>query len=89
MNELKDKVTVEENEINEVEEESKVKGFLAKLGTGVKKHGKKIAGVAIVGAAAVAGYVFGSRSNDDDYFDDCVGAEYQLLSESDSDESDE
>ena len=89
MKEQKDKVTVEKNEINEVKEESKVKGFIAKLRTGVKKHGKKIAGVAIVGAAAVAGYVFGSRSDDDDYFDDCVGAEYQLPSDSDSDESDE
>lgn len=89
MNELKNKVKVEKNEVNEVKEESKVKGFIAKLGTGVKKHGKKIAGVAIVGAAAVAGYVFGSRSDDDDYFDDCVGAEYQLPSDSDSDESDE
>lgn len=85
MNELKDKVKVEKNEINEVEEESEVKGFIAKLGTGVKK----IAAVAIVGAAAVAGYVFISRSDDDDYFDDCVVEEYQLSSDSDSDESDE
>lgn len=89
MNELKDNVKVEENETNEVEKEAKVKGFLTKVGAGAKKHGKKIAGVAIVGAAAVVGYVLGSKPDDDEYFDDCAGADYHPPLDSDSDESEE
>ena len=50
----------------EVVTESKFKGFMNKVGAGVKKHGKKIAGVALVAVAGAVGYVLGVKSNLDD-----------------------
>lgn len=67
---------IEENEEFEVRVEEPKKGFLSKLGTGVKKHGKKIVVGAIVAGAAVAGFVLGQKKaakgdsgEDEDYCD--------------------
>lgn len=45
-----------------VEEETK-ESFVAKAKAGIKKHGKKIAAVAVVGTVGLIGYALGSRNN--------------------------
>ena len=77
---------VENNEVTEVAtevvKESKFKDVMTKVGTGIKKHGKKIAGVALVAVAGTVGYVLGVKSNLDDcdydveYQDEVVDANY-------------
>ena len=64
--------TIEENancvEI-EVEKESKFKDFMSKAKTVIKKHGKTVAAVATVGAAALIGCAFGKKSNECGFID--------------------
>lgn len=43
----------------EVEKESKLKGMISKAKIAIKKHGKAVATVAAVGAAALIGCAFG------------------------------
>ena len=43
----------------EVEKESKLKGMISKAKTAIKKHGKTVATVAAVGAAALIGCTLG------------------------------
>lgn len=43
----------------EVKKESKLKGVISKAKTAIKKHGKTVATVAAVGAAALIGCAFG------------------------------
>lgn len=65
-------INEETTEVAEVKE-SKVKGFVSKVGNGVKKHGKKIvAGVTIVGLG-LAAYALGKKSVDVDCDNDCCG----------------
>lgn len=61
----------ETEEVVEVAQESSAKKFFDKAYAGFKKHGKKIAGAAIIGAVGLAGYVLGKKSSgSDDYYDD-------------------
>lgn len=46
----------------EVEKESKFKDFMSKAKTMIEKHGKMVATVATVGAAALIGCAFGKKS---------------------------
>lgn len=50
-----------DEEVVDVEEETK-EGFVTKAKAGIKKHGKKIAAVAVVGAVGLIGYALGSKS---------------------------
>lgn len=79
--------TTVENAVVEAAEgkkESKVKGFVSKVGAGVKKHGGKVLGVLAVGAIGVAAYAIGKRSGNmdsesadyDEDDDDVVDVEY-------------
>lgn len=50
-------------------------GIFSKVKNGIKKHGKKVAAVAILGTVGLIGYKLGSKSGDDtidDYDDDVV-----------------
>ena len=68
--EIKNINNEETTEVAEVKE-SKVKGFMSKVGAGVKKHGKKVvAGVAIAGLG-LAAYALGTRSKNADCADCC------------------
>ena len=49
-------------EVEEFIEEEKSEGLLTKAAKGLKKHGKKIAAVAVVGAVGLIGYALGSKS---------------------------
>lgn len=64
-----------------VTEEAKV-SFVSKLGNGVKALAPKIAKVAIVGAAGIAGYVLGTKlasKHDGDSDEDILDADYDVL----------
>ena len=56
---------MDEEMIEEVKE-SKFKGFMNKAGAGIKKHGKKVAGVAALAAVGMIGYALGHKSGDND-----------------------
>lgn len=82
--------TVENEEVIEQVEkkESKVKGFVSKVGAGAKKHGGKVLAVAGICAAAAIGYLAGMRkdTNDDgsdDYY--CDDTEADSVEDSNSD----
>ena len=45
-------------------EETESNGFLSKVKTGLKKHGKKIVAGAAVATVGLIGYALGSRSKD-------------------------
>lgn len=49
----------------ELEKESKLKAMIHKAKTAIKKHGKTVATVAAVGAAALIGCAFGGKSRED------------------------
>ena len=55
---------LEETELAEVSEKE---GLLVKAKAGVKKHWKKIAAGAAIGASVLIGYALGSKSGSDDY----------------------
>ena len=54
--------TVDAVEVKEVE----VEKFVDKVKNGLKKHGKKIAAIAIVGAVGVIGYAIGHKAKPDE-----------------------
>ena len=59
-------VEVEETDVVETTvKENKAKGFIAKVGNGLKKHGKKVAVVAVGAAIGFIGYAFGSKHKAD------------------------
>lgn len=84
LNKTVEETTEVTNEVVTTEEkkESKAKGFISKVGAGVKKHGKKALIVLGVGALGAAAFVLGKRSgngdsDDSDYDeDDVVEVEY-------------
>lgn len=57
---------VDAEETTEKVKESKFKGFMTKAGAGIKKHGKKVAGVAALAAVGVIGYALGHKTGDHD-----------------------
>lgn len=75
MSENAKNIEVVENENTEVAEvkESKMKGFVTKVGKGVKKHGKKIVAGVAIGALGLAAYALGARSKNEDSDDCCYG----------------
>ena len=54
-------------EVVELAEESKKEGLFVKAKNGFKKHGKKIAAGAAIGAGLLIGYMLGNKSGKDDY----------------------
>lgn len=51
--------------------ENKFKAMTKKIGAGVKKHGKKVAGLAALAGVGILGYILGSKnSSSDEYVDD-------------------
>ena len=51
--------------------ENKFKAMAKKVGTGVKKHGKKVAGLAALAGVGILGYILGSKnSSSDEYVDE-------------------
>lgn len=81
--------TIENEEVVEQVEkkESKVKGFISKVGAGAKKHGGKVLTVVGIGAAAAIGYFVGMRKDTDgEYSEDyCDDTECDVVENSDSD----
>ena len=53
-------------EEEEVIEETKSEGFLTKVKTGLKKHGKKLVAGAAVAAVGLIGYALGAKSKEDE-----------------------
>lgn len=64
---------VELEEVVEVENEKESNGFLTKVKTVAKKHGKKIVTGVAIGAGILAGYLLGRKASSDDEVDyiDC------------------
>lgn len=64
---------VELEEVVEVENEKESNGFLTKVKTVAKKHGKKIVTGIAIGAGILAGYLLGRKAIGDDEVDyiDC------------------
>lgn len=56
--EMKETIDAETKDVEETTE-----GFVAKAKAGIKKHGKTIATVAVVGAVGLIGYTLGSKTN--------------------------
>ena len=70
--------------VDDVCEEKKT-GIFSKVKNGIKKHGKKVAAVAILGTVGLIGYKLGSRSGDDTnvyYCDDIIAdADYSEVND--------
>ena len=49
----------------EVTEKEAKTGFISKVGAGIKKHGKTIAGIAVVGLGALVGFAIGRKSTNE------------------------
>ena len=75
-----EKVIMEEKDVQNVTVEAK-EGFGTKFKNGFKKHGKKIAVIAVTLAAGAAGYVLGKKlgCNNDDYDYDMNECPYEIL----------
>ena len=64
-------------EEEEVIEETKSEGFLTKVKTGLKKHGKKLVAGAAVAAVGLIGYALGAKSKEGE---DTIDADnYEVL----------
>lgn len=72
--ELAEDMKDNEEFVEEVEE-SKFKGFINKAGAGIKKHGKKVAGVAALVAIGAIGYALGHKTGDHDDSDYIYGGD--------------
>ena len=86
MSEEMKNVEFEEVETEEVME-SKIKGFVNKIGTGLKKHGKKVAVIAAGVAIGFVGYALGSKHKSGDS-DTIEGDYYEVDADSSDDEVD-
>ena len=84
---MKDEINevVNEETVDEVEE-TKSKGLLSKVKTGLKTHGKKIAVVAACMAGGLIGYAIGTRSKDDYSDCDVIDGDYEIDNSSSSEE---
>lgn len=67
-----------------IEMEEKKPGFMARVGSGVKKHWKK--GVALI-LVGIAGYALGKRAGNDSDVDECDEFEDYIEIESDYEEA--
>lgn len=73
MEELKNTELNEETEVVEETKESKFKGAVSKMSTGIKKHGKKIAvAAAVVGVAVVTCVIKSKTGNGDCIVEDVL-----------------
>lgn len=86
MSEEMKNVEIEEVETEEVKE-SKIKSLTAKVGNGLKKHGKKVAVIAAGAAIGFIGYALGSKHKSDDS-DTVEGDYYEVDTDSSDDEVD-
>lgn len=66
MEELKDVIEMDENEVNEEACVTK-EGLGSKIKAGLKKHGKKIVAGAAVLTCGIIGYALGKKSNEGYY----------------------
>ena len=61
--------TMENQEVQETKKDNKLKDFGAKVGGLIKKHGKKVAAAAAVGAVALVSYGFGVKRGEEEMMD--------------------
>lgn len=83
-----DEVTMEELEETRNDVEETEEGLLVKAKNGFKKHGKKIAAGAVIGASVLIGYMLGHKSGNDDDFEDEEDSESNIIDVEDYSEKD-
>ena len=70
---------IEVVETTEVKE-NKFKAMTKMIGAGVKKHGKKVAGLAALAGVGILGYILGSKnSSSDEYVDDEIDSDEESV----------